>query len=306
MTTVGKLRWLLKRVSLEALRVLPDPLAIRIDYCRVFGRFPKLSAPRLFSEKMQHIKLHIRHPLMPALVDKVRVKEFVRQKLGEDWLIPTLWHGAFVTEEILGDVPKPAVIKANHSSAQVCYLDENSDMQQVARTANAWLKYDHHLLHREWAYGKVIREILIEPFIGETEWPDDYKFWVLDGVVRFVQIDRGRFESHTRQFYTPDWKRLDFTLKYPASSENIPAPPHLAEMLNAARILAADFRFLRVDLYDTARRPLFGELTFAPEAGLCRFSPARVDNELGDSWSYPASVKHQRCLKAGAAAPEPG
>jgi hypothetical protein len=58
-------------------------------------------------------------------------------------------------------------------------------------------------------------------------------------------------------------------------------------MLRAATTLADGFRFMRVDLYDTPKGPLFGELTFAPEAGLCRFKPPAFDLELGESWSYP-------------------
>ena len=58
-------------------------------------------------------------------------------------------------------------------------------------------------------------------------------------------------------------------------------------MLAAAKALSEDFRFMRVDLYDTPQKPLFGELTLAPEAGLCRFDPRQIDLELGASWSYP-------------------
>src|SRR5262245_12064222 len=111
----GDLRWMAKRTSLELLRALPDSIAVSLDYFRVFGTIPNLAAPRRFSEKMQHMKLHARHAHLPDFVDKVRVKEFVRQKLGERWLIPTLWHGEAVTEEVLRSVPKPAVMKANHS-----------------------------------------------------------------------------------------------------------------------------------------------------------------------------------------------
>ncbi|MGQ0533488.1 MAG: ATP-grasp fold amidoligase family protein [Caulobacteraceae bacterium] len=282
-----------KRLSIRLVRWLPDRAAISIDYFRVFGRFPDIAVPRRFSEKMQHLKLCARDPLMPEMVDKVRAKDFVRQRLGEDWVIPTLWHGEHVTENVLRDMPKPAIMKANHSSAQVSILTSNSDLRHAAQTANAWLDYDHHVLHREWVYGKVRREILIEPFIGEEDSPDDYKFWVFDGVVRLVQVDQGRFRRHTRQFYSPEWKRLDFKLKYPNTSENLAPPRHLAEMLHAARTLAADFRFLRVDLYDTTDKPLFGELTFAPEAGLCRFSPERIDEELGEAWPYPGPPVQQ-------------
>jgi len=289
----GKFRWAAKRAYLELVRRLPDPIAVKLDYFRVFGAFPDLANPRRFSEKIQHLKLREHDARMPALVDKVRVKEYVSTALGEQWLIPTLWHGGHVTEDVLRKVPKPAVIKANHSSAQVLFLHANSNLDAAARTANSWLDYDHHVVHREWAYGNVRRQILIEPFIGEDEAPDDYKFWVFDGAVRFIQVDHERFRRHTRQFYTPSWKRLDISMNYPAPPANMPAPPHLEEMLHAARILAEGFRFVRVDLYDTRERPLFGEMTFAPEAGLCRFDPPAFDLELGESWSYPSTPGDQ-------------
>jgi len=284
------LRWAAKRAYLEAMRFFPDRTAISLDYFRVFGTMPNLVNPQRFSEKIQHLKLGERDARMPELVDKVRVKDFVSTALGAQWLIPTLWHGERVTEDVLRDVPKPAVVKANHSSAQVLFLNANTNLSAAAREANEWLTYDHHLMHREWAYGNVKRQVLIEPFVGDEEAPDDYKFWVFDGAVRFIQVDHQRFKGHTRQFYTPRWKRLNLKMNYPDSPANVAAPEHLKEMLEASRVLGDGFRFVRVDLYDTAKGPLFGEMTFAPEAGLCRFDPPDFDLRLGESWAYPSAA----------------
>jgi hypothetical protein len=295
----GKLRWAFKRAYLEALRLLPDTAAVNIDYFRVFGTFPDLANPQSFSEKIQHLKLREHDARMPALVDKVKVKDFVSTALGEQWLIPTLWHGDHVTEDVLRGVPKPAVMKANHSSAQVMFLHANSNLDVAARQANGWLNYDHHVVHREWAYGQVKREVLIEPFVGEDSTPPaDYKFWVFDGAVRFIQVDHGRFHNHTRQFYTPGWKRIAMTMNYPGLPANTAPPPHLKQMLHAAHTLADGFRFVRVDLYDTARGPLFGEMTFSPEAGLCRFEPRDFDTKLGESWAYPQEQSSAQKLQS--------
>lgn len=294
MTLASDLKWTAKRAALSMLRHLPDRAAICADYFRVFGRLPDLHAPRRFSEKMQHMKLFARDPFMPTIVDKICVKDFVKQALGSDWLIPTIWHGEEVTETILAEVPRPAVMKPNHSSAHVRFLRKETDLAEAVRAAKDWLTYDHHLLHREWAYGQVKRRFLIEPLIANGDSLNDYKFWVFDGAVRFVQVDLGRFHMHRRQFYTPQWERLDFTLKYPSAPHDVPAPRHLSRMLAAAETLAAGSRFLRVDLYDTPDGPLFGELTLAPEAGLCRFSPDRMDLELGEAWSYPSPSEQER------------
>lgn len=294
------IRWTMKLAYLELLRRLPDRTAVTLDYFRVFGVLPNLNNPHRFSEKLQHWKLNQHDPRMPDLVDKVKVKDIVANKLGENWIIPTLWHGAEVTPAVLRSTPKPAVMKANHSSAQILFLDDKTDDDSAAQTANDWLGYDHHLAHREWAYGEVKREILIEPFIGENGVaPDDYKFWIIDGAVRFIQIDHGRFSRHTRQFYTPGWKRLDLRMNYPAPvGDAAKPPPHLEEMLRAALTLSEGFRFARVDLYDTATGPLFGEMTFAPEAGLCRFEPNDFDLKLGESWAYPKALGDEDRLQA--------
>ena len=292
------LKWATKLAYLEVLRRLPDAAAVKLDYFRVFGRFPNLANPQLFSEKMQYLKLQDHDPRTPALVDKVRVKNFVANAIGEEWLIPTLWHGEHLTPEILSDMPMPAVVKANHSSAQVKFVTANSNLSSVAQEANGWLSYDHHVVHREWAYGNVKRQLLIEPFIGGERAPDDYKFWVFDGVVRFIQVDHGRFNQHTRQFYSPSWARLDLKMNYPDAPANEPAPQHLEFMLKAASKLAQGFRFVRVDLYDTPQKPLFGEMTFSPEAGLCRFEPAGFDLELGESWSYPEATNEVAQLRS--------
>jgi hypothetical protein len=69
-------------------------------------------------------------------------------------------------------------------------------------------------------------------------------------------------------------------------------------MLRAAATLANGFRFARVDLYDTPKGPLFGEITFAPEAGLCCFEPKEFDFKLGEAWSYPGPASETESLQA--------
>src|SRR3982751_184831 len=73
--------------------LLPPSIAARLQYFLRLRRFPNLSQPQTLTEKIQYRKLYDRDPRMPRLVDKILVKEFVRDSLGEDWIIPTLWSG---------------------------------------------------------------------------------------------------------------------------------------------------------------------------------------------------------------------
>ena len=252
------LRQSAKRAFAGMLRPLSDIDETALDYVRVYGKLPNLKQPRKFSEKIQHHKLFVRDPQMVMLVDKVRVKEHVAQMIGAQWTIPTLWHGPRVSRHELYDAPKPVAVKPNHSSGQVLFVRTNENLDAAARKANEWLRYDHSLVHREWAYGAVERQILIEPLIGGADALDDYKFWMFDGALRFVQVDRDRFTHHTRSFYSPAWARLNLAMNYPPSPEDTPAPRHFHEMTIAAEKLSAGFRFVRVDFYDTVNGPLFG------------------------------------------------
>ena len=63
-----RLKWATKLAYLEVVRRLPDAAAVSVDYFRVFGRFPDLANPRLFTEKMQYLKLRDHDPRTPPLV----------------------------------------------------------------------------------------------------------------------------------------------------------------------------------------------------------------------------------------------
>jgi len=287
-------RELAKGAFMTATRGLSDEAVGMLDHLRGLHRLPVLNSPQRFNDKILHHKMYERDPRLPVLVDKLRVKDHVARVLGPEWVTPTLWSGARLDDAALSAVAKPSVLKANHASGFVILLDEETNLKSAARRANKWLRYDYHMLHREWAYGEVERRLLIEPRIDAAGDLPDYKFWVFNGKARLIQVDRARFVRHTRQFYDPSWKRLDLAMNYPTGAESAPAPKRLEEMVHGAETLARGLSFVRVDLYDCALGPRFGEMTFWPEAGLCRFKPAIYDELLGELWRYPRETEPSR------------
>ena len=61
-------------------------------------------------------------------------------------------------------------------------------------------------------------------------------------------------------------------------------PENFEEMIYVAETLAKGIEFIRVDLYSTAGRIYFGELTNYPEAGTGRFTPRSYDYNFGEKW----------------------
>ena len=63
-----------------------------------------------------------------------------------------------------------------------------------------------------------------------------------------------------------------------------PRPASLSAMIAAAEVLGAEFDFVRVDFYEVAGRPLFGEMTFYPGSGLYPLDPDGLDAAWGECW----------------------
>ena len=69
-------RWL-KRLSY----IVPDKLYLFIKYKAKLGKWPNLNNPRLYTEKLQWLKLYDRNPEYTRMVDKLDMKEYVSEKI---------------------------------------------------------------------------------------------------------------------------------------------------------------------------------------------------------------------------------
>jgi hypothetical protein len=245
---------------------------------------PNFDAPRTFNELVQARKLKDRNPLLPRLADKVLVKHYVADRLGPDWVIPTLWHGRKLPGQ--PPWPRPFVVKSNHGSQQCLFVRSESDpWPPVKRKAEKWLNSRYAWILGEWLYGQIEPQILVEPFIGSAgSLPVDYKFFVFGGRAAFVQVDTDREHAHKRTLFNLDWERLPVRFQYPIDTREIAPPATLVRMIEAAETLGHDFDFVRVDFYEVGERPLFGEMTFYPGSGLDRFAPASADLMFGQPW----------------------
>lgn len=58
-------------------------------------------------------------------------------------------------------------------------------------------------------------------------------------------------------------------------------PECFGEMLESAKILSADFPFVRVDFFKTDTSYTFAELTFTPSAAMMPLNPKKYDAEWG-------------------------
>ena len=270
----------------RALHVLPLRTGLQLRYFKSYQRLPRLERPILFSEKCQALKLL--RPDLGRYVDKVAVKQFVRERIGDEHVIPTLFHGPALPPRAQRTWPLPYVIKTNNGSGGNIFVREEPNWDKIETRLADMLDCDFSAISGETFYGAVEPQVLVEPFIAEgSELPLDYKIFTCTGEPQFIQVDTDREHAHKRVFFDRDWNRLPIRLGYPDDPREIAKPKQLARMLDLAGELAHGFGFVRVDFYEVGGRLLFGEMTFTPESGLMRFEPASVDVELGRRWPWP-------------------
>ena len=78
-----------------------------------------LNNPRTFFEKVNWLKLYDRNPLYTKLCDKLLVKDWVIEKIGTKYIIPTLAVYNSIEDIKLEDLPEKFVLKCNHDSGTV-------------------------------------------------------------------------------------------------------------------------------------------------------------------------------------------
>jgi hypothetical protein len=263
------------------------PAKILLTYLWRHRRLPKLDEPRLFNELVQLRKLHDRDPQLPLLSDKVRVKAFVADRIGREWIIPTLWHGRLLPETPTW--PLPFVLKSRHGSNQTAFIRTGAeDWPAIRRRARRWQRSAYGTWLDEWAYAHVERGLLIEPFIGTGGvLPIDYKLFVFGGRVEFIQVHLHRETDHSHMIFDRKWRRRSNA----CCAQDVPRPASLGRMIEAAEALGGDTDFVRVDLYDAQPHPLFGEMTFYPGSGLDRFAPESLDALFGAHWLRARAVR---------------
>ncbi len=242
--------------------------------------------PQTFNEKIQFRKIYDNNSLYSICADKYRVREYVKEKIGEEYLIPLLLVTDRLTEEQWDKLPNQFVAKANHNSGPVQIVkDKNKvDRKKIIKELNNQLKLDYGILSMEKYYSDIPRKVIVEKFLKDNI--EDYKFFCFDGKMKYCQLIKNRNIEETIDFYDKDWEKQVFTgLTSHKRSDKIDKSPFgYKKMIELVEKLSKDFDFARIDLYNIEGKIYFGEITFCPASGLGTFIPEEWNYKIGDLW----------------------
>ncbi len=267
--------------------VTSDEAYAKKVFLKRFGKELDLKNPKTFNEKIQWLKLNDRKSIHTICADKIAVRELVKSKIGEEYLIPL--EKIFLKANDLKPENFPAhyptIIKCNHNSgAYTIVKDVDSiDWDNERLKYSNLLKQNYYYQGREWQYKNIEPKILVEKLLFDSKGnvPNDYKIFCFKGKAKFIQVDIDRQKNHLRNFYDTSWNLLPIELIY-GKGDDIEKPIKLDLMIELAGKLSENFPFARVDFYSLENEIYFGEITFHPEAGFGVFNDEKYDVELGN------------------------
>ena len=269
---------------------MDDSTYLKILYFVRLGERLHLDHPQTFNEKLQWLKLHDRNPLYTTLVDKYAVKNWVANKIGKQYVVPTLGVWNHFDEIDFDKLPDQFVLKCTHDSGRivVCTDKQTFDKKRACRILNNCLRHNFFWGMREWPYKNVPPRIIAEKYMKDEKMQGlrDYKFFCFDGMPKalFIASDRQHPTEETKfDFYDMNFVHLPFTNGHPNAYRLPEKPQCFEEMKKLAGILSVGMPHVRVDLYEINGKVYFGELTFFHWSGLMPFQPKQWDYTFG-SW----------------------
>lgn len=273
------------------LSFLPDSIYVSLFYLATMGKLPNLLCPQGFNEKLQWLKLHNRKKEYRDLVDKLKVRKYIKDKLGKEYLFPLLGYWKTFDDIDFEKLPDEFVLKCNHDSGSVKIINDKTslsekDMRDLKAFFDSRMSHDFFYAGREYPYKGINRYIFAERLMKSKDNNEgginDYKFFCFDGIPKLMLYVSGRQTEKHEDYFDMSYKWLDIYTLCTPSPECPKKPESFEKMKKLAAELSAGIKHVRVDFYEIDGQVYFGEFTFFSGGGFERFHPDIWEQRLGE------------------------
>lgn len=251
------------------------------------GEKLELETPVTFNQKIQWLKIYDKNPMKTVLADKYLVRDWVKEKIGDKYLVPLLGVWSNFDDIDFEKLPQKFALKCNHGSGwNIIVKDKNKlDIQDAKNKIDKWMSDTYaYKAGFELHYNDIVPQIIAEEYM-ENSGGDiyDYKFYCFGGKVEYVQFLMNRTNGLKMAYFDRDWNKTRFVNNHPMIQENVECPGNLKEMISLAETLAKGFPYVRVDFYRLNDGTIrFGEMTFSPASGTQDWRPQSANFILGE------------------------
>jgi len=269
---------------------------------RLMGYTCNIDNPKTHAEKVMRKKYVDRNPLLTLTADKIKVEEYIQEKLGnKDILLPRFT--SYRVDEAMTEIEKRVsahqriAVKSNRGSGMNLFIIDKPDLSFVRGCLENWQSSEYGESKGEWCYEDIKPGFLIEPLVFSGP-HIIYRFLCFDGICKYIHAHEYNFKTKNApgliapyaemcSTYSEGWEFEIVSYKnYPFRKMSPPAS--FMKMKKIAEKLSAPFDYCRADLFEhgiTKQNIGFSEITHYPVSGKCKFDPVSFDHKLGECWS---------------------
>ena len=252
------------------------------------GRGINIEKATTYTEKVQLYKLFMINRGYEKYTDKVVVRDWIKNKIGEKYLIPIYGIWTDANDISFDKLPKSFALKTNHGAGMNLIVNDKDkiNVKDAVVKINRWLNTDYSVQNGfEFQYRNIKPLVYAEKLIfnQKGELPE-YKFICFSGQPLYCMVDTDRFGTHKRNIYNMQWKLQSWNIGSYENSNHVSMPDNFLDMIEIAKILSKGFSHVRVDLYNVDGKILFSEMTFTTGSGYSFPKPESANKMLGDLW----------------------
>ncbi|MFS0674962.1 ATP-grasp fold amidoligase family protein [Ornithinibacillus sp. 179-J 7C1 HS] len=281
----------LKNMYYKSLNEKKYPTVLAKMYKKRMGQDLDWNNLTTYNEKMQWVKLYDNDPLKAVLTDKYQVRDWIKNTIGEQYLIPLLGVWDNFDEIDFELLPQQFVLKTNNAcGTNLIVKDKNKlDRIKAKKQFNRWMKINFAFVGFEMHYKDIKPKIIAETFMEDSNGElKDFKFLCFNGEVHYCWVDIDRFNDRRRNVYNLNWELQEWTQhQFKNTDFPVPKPNNFELMVDLAKKLCQGFTHVRVDFYNVDGKIYFGEMTFTSGSGFVKITPEQYSVILGQMWKLP-------------------
>ena len=257
------------------------PWYLKKLYKVMTGENLNLNHPKTLNEKIQWLKLFDKQQQKSELTDKVKVRNWVRDKIGEQYLKPALWIGNKFDEIPFETLPVSFIIKCNHGCKwnvkiknKEKFLAHENLYKYIKMRFDNWLQQSFFGWSAfEIQYKDIEPKIIIEPLLyseGEKA-PIDLEIYCFNGKpVFFRQIRYTNPPFGT--VYDENFNNINIFAEPNMVYTDAEPNNNLKSAVELSKVLSNGFKLVRVDWISFNNNLYFNEMTFTPQSGFFMFN----------------------------------
>lgn len=251
--------------------------------------------PKTFSEKIQWLKIYDTTPIKSYLSDKYLVRKWVKDKIGEEYLIPLLGIYNKFEDIDFKNLTKSFIIECNHGIGYNIIVQDKSklNLTDVKFKLDKWMNENYAFKNGfELQYKDIKHKIIIEKYINDcTSDLKDYSFLCFNGKPKYILLDFKKHKEYKHYLYELKKNQLSniinsFNSEY-SQQKKIKL---LNEMLELSSKLSEGFLYSRIDFYIFNEKIYFNQILFTSSIEIEEIKFNNLDAKLGSLIKLPKII----------------